>query len=222
LIDREGHQPPGSVSDSGPDNLMIFVRRSHELLGMGYATLTPSVFSDTAEPVITYRLVQAVDNILRDNTELWMIPFSIQSDPLIYNNPNRPEDWPNRLDIRIEFSKEGGRSYLWFEAKRLEPRNHNVWVYLGSEGLLRFVEGRCAKDEAIGGMLGYVQKGVPEDWAKKIGEAMSNDPTKVRLRKDRGWRAESQTDGIPFGYCSDHDRPSGKPIRIYHSLLIFN
>jgi hypothetical protein len=96
-------------------------------------------------------------------------------------------------------------------------------VYLGDEGIQRFLDGRYARNDPIAGMLGYVQAGNPGDWALKIGQAIGRDAARLGLRSSSPWRAEQLADGLPFTYCSGHDRPAiGHPIEIFHTLLLFN
>jgi hypothetical protein len=221
LKDRIAYQPPG-ISAAGKAYDDAFVRRAHELLGMGYAMLTPGAFASSDEEDITGGLVDAVDAVLDNaNAPAWFDWFSVHEDPRVHD-PARKGKKCRRLDIRIDSSETRPRPRFCFEAKRLGP-NHGVSVYLGSEGLQRFLDGRYARSEMAAGMLGYVQAENPADWASKIEEAMTNDTAAVNLLESSPWRSESLVTELEFTYRSGHDRPNvGAPIEVYHTLLLFN
>ncbi len=218
---RSHYQPPGASAD-GKAYADIFVRRVHTLLALGYAALKPADFAGAEEEHITGELVEAIQEVLDDSdTPAWADSFSIHEEPR-ERHPIRKGKARKRLDIRLDSSEVRPRARLRFEAKRLGP-SHGVSVYLGDEGIQRFLDGRYARNDAIAGMLGYVQAGSPGEWAVKIEQALGKDPKELSLRDSSPWRAERLTDHLPFTYCSGHDRPTiGCPIEIFHTLLLFN
>ena len=181
-----------------------------------------SEFSHAQEEDITGELVRAVDSVLNNtNAPPWTDSFSIHEEPRIHA-PNRKGKRRRRLDIRIDSSEIRPRSRLRFEAKRLGP-NHGASKYLGTDGLQCFLEGKYARDDNTGGMLGYVQEGTCKEWAQKIGASIAKEKKKHYLTKTGSWRSVRITDKVPFTYRSDHNRPKvGRPIEIYHTLLCFN
>jgi hypothetical protein len=221
LKGRSHHQPPG-VSANGKPYADVFVRRVHTLLALGYATLTPTDFVRAEEEHITGELVDAIQGVLDNSTTpAWADRYSVHEEPREYD-PARKGKKRKKLDIRLDSSEFRPRARLRFEAKRLGP-NHGTSIYLGGEGIRRFLDGRYARNDPIAGMLGYVQAEDPGDWALKIGQAMGQDATKLGLRSSSPWRAERLTDGLQFTYCSGHDRPTiGHPIEIFHTFLLFN
>ena len=200
----------------------VFIRRVHQLLGMGYVTMPSSDFSDAQEEDITGELVRAIDSAIGNaNAPTWTDLFSIHEEPRIHA-PNRKGKRRRRLDIRIDSSEIRPRSRLSFEAKRLGP-NHGVSKYLGTDGLQCFLEGRYARDDSTGGMLGYVQEGTCKEWAQKIDTSITKESKKLYVTKTGSWRSIRITGKVPFTYRSDHNRPKvGRPIEIYHTLLCFN
>jgi hypothetical protein len=213
---------PSGESGLGKRYEKVFIRRVHELLVMGYDTLTPNEFSDAQEEDITGELVRAIDSVL-DNpkTPPWTDSFSIHEEPRIHA-PDRKGKRRRRLDIRIDSSEIRPRSRLRFEAKRLGP-NHGVSKYLGTDGLQCFIDGRYARDDSRGGMLGYVQEGTCKAWAQKIGTSFGKKTKQLCLTKTGSWRSASITDKVPCTYRSEHSRPNlGHPIEIIHTLLSFN
>jgi hypothetical protein len=186
---------------------------------------TRITFDDTLakaqEEDITGELVRAIDSVIDNPEASWMKFLSIHEEPRIHA-PNRKGKRRRRLDIRIDSSEIRPRSRLSFEAKRLGP-NHGVSKYLGTDGLQCFTDGRYARDDSTGGMLGYVQEGTCNEWAQKIDTAITKGSKKLHLTKTGSWRRVGITDEVPFTYRSDHNRPQvGSPIEIYHTLLGFN
>ena len=109
-----------------------------------------------------------------------------------------------------------------FEAKRLGP-NHSVGVYLGVDGIQCILDGRYARKDNIAGMIGYVQKDTPDDWAKKIEKAMGKKTAKLRVTGSGQWAPQQITPELAWTYRSIHDRPGvGPTIEILHTLLLFN
>jgi hypothetical protein len=198
------------------------VRRAHKLLGRGYTTLKPRDFARAEEEDITGELVDAVDAVLDEaNPPRWFRFFSVHGEPRVRDQARKGKKC-RRLDIRMDSSQTSPRARFCFEAKRLGP-NHGTSIYLGNEGLQRYLDGRYARTQMSAGMLGYVQAGNPADWATKIGQAMTNDANKVGLLESSPWRSEPLATELPFTYRSGHQRPSvGAPIEIFHTLLLFN
>lgn len=210
------------MSANGKAYADVFVRRVHTLLALGYAMLTPTDFVRAEEEHITGELVDAIQGVLDDSaTPAWADRYSVHEEPRERHQTQKGKG-RKRLDIRLDSSEVRPRARLRFEAKRLGP-NHGASVYLGGEGIQRFLDGRYARNDPVAGMLGYVQAGNPGDWALKIEQGISRDATKLGLRRSSPWRAERLTDGLQFTYCSGHDRLTvGHPIEIFHTLLLFN
>ena len=221
MRDRSSYQLPGA-SANGTAYAETFVRRAHKLVGRGYASLKPADFAQAEEEEITGELVQAVETVLDDvRAPPWMRWFSIHEDPRIHN-PVRKGKRRRRLDIRIDSSQSRPRARLQFEAKRLGS-NHGISIYLGSEGIQRFLDGRYAREDPFAGMIGYVQQGRPEQWAKRIEQRMKNQAAKLYLSPSGCWRKVKLLAAPSATYRSAHDRPTvGKPIEIFHTLLLFN
>jgi len=200
----------------------VFVKRVHQLLGRGYAAMTPSDFASAEEEHITGELVKAIDAFLDDaNAPRWTRSFSIHEDPPIHDK-KRTGKRRLKLDIRIDSSQTSPRSRMRFEAKRLGP-NHGVGVYLGVEGIQRIIDGRYARNDSVAGMLGYVQKDTPDDWAKKIEKAMGEETAALGVTASGQWAPRQITRELAWTYRSIHDRPGvGPTIEILHTLLLFN
>jgi hypothetical protein len=221
LRGRPYYQPSGK-SENGRPYAEVFVKRVHKIVGQGYAMLTPGKFASAQEEEITGELVRAVETILdKASAPLWTRWFSIHEEPREHYGARKGKR-RLRLDIRIDNSQNIPRARLRFEAKRMGPR-HGPSLYLGRDGIQCFLDGRYARNDEIAGMLGYVQEGSPDDWASKIEKAMTKKSRKLHLRPLGGWRKEQLAVELPNSYRSSHGRPKvGKPIDIFHTLLIFN
>ena len=215
------YQPAGA-STSGKAYQRVFVRRVHALLGLGHAKLTPSNFSCALEQDITGELVHAIDSVLEaPQAPTWAPWFSVHEEPPVYEQCRQGRD-RRQLDIRIDSSQASPRPRFRFEAKRLGPRN-GVSAYLGTEGIQRFLDGRYARCDRAAGMLGYVQAGRPDDWAVKIGKAITRNGKKLGLLSGSPWRRKEVAAELSHTYRSGHERPKvGVPVEIYHTMLLFN
>jgi hypothetical protein len=183
--------------------------------------LTPADFAHAEEEHITGELVDAIEDVLDSRPPTWANQYSVHEEPREHHQTCKGKG-RKRLDIRLDSSEVTPRARLRFEAKRLGP-SHGTSIYLGAEGIQRFLDGRYARNDPIAGMLGYVQAGDPADWALRIEQAIAKDAAKLALRSSSCWRAERLAKGLQSTYCSGHDRPTvGSPIEIFHTLLLFN
>jgi len=210
------------ASANQADYSQSFIRQVHELLLMGYGRLAPADHTHEEEPAISGRLVEAINAILDSPT--CPRPFhllSVHDDPPV-SGDGRKGKRRRRVDIRIESLRPRPRARFSFEAKRLGP-DHPVCLYVGEEGLGCFVNGIYAREAPVAGMLGYVQSGTPPEWAKRIENAMARRQPNVRVVQGQEWVPVTVAPGLDDTYVTGHDRPSvGRPIHIYHTLLVFN
>ena len=212
---------PGDTSDNSAELREVFVRRVHRLIQLGYERLTPAAYAKTQEPAITGELVDAIDGVLSDCAEDWMIAFSVHDDPPV-NDGRRKGKQRKRVDLRIDSGSFRPRARFRFEAKRL-GKGHPVTVYLGSEGLGCFLRGDYAREEDHAGMLGYVQSGELDRWGEKIAAALNQAATKydVDLSLPFGPIALSSTHSLR-SYQSKHKRSTvRRRILIDHILMWF-
>ena len=184
--------------------------------------MTPSDFTSAEEEHITGELVKAIDAFLDDaNAPRWTRSFSIHEDPRVHDK-KRTGKRRLKMDIRIDSSQSHPRPHMEFEAKRLGP-NHGPGVYLGVDGIQCFLDGRYARNDSVAGMLGYVQKGSPDDWAKKIEKGMGKKAAELGVAGTGHWFPQQIVSELAWTYRSIHDRPGvGPRIEIFHTLLLFN
>ncbi len=126
------------------------------------------------------------------------------------------------LDLHLECSERCPRTRFAFEAKRLN-RTGAAAVYLGDDGLGRFVAGHYGRGDFAAGMLGFVQTGEPDKWAAVIEAKLRFESRKYSVSHGSRWERVSIVKGPEHTYRSNHNRAAlGVPITIYHTLLLFH
>jgi len=214
-------QPSGSSRNASALR-RVFVRRVHQLLQLGYERLRPAAQANEQEPAITGFLAKAIDDVLSDRAETWMVAFSVHDDPAV-NDGRRKGKRRKRVDLRIDSGRFQPRARYQFEAKRLS-RRHSVKVYLGTEGLGCFLCGAYAREEDEAGMLGYVQSGDLEEWGEKIRVELDETPSTYAVDLTSPFSSHEilSSDSLKT-YRSQHDRRTlGRSIVIMHTLLKFH
>jgi hypothetical protein len=192
------------------------------MLARGYARLKPCHFVNSEEEHITGELVRAMEEWLDEpQTPPWANHLSVHEEARVHC-PGLKGKKRKRLDIRIDSSSAKPRPRFCFEAKRLGP-GHGVSIYLGSEGLGRYLDGSYARECPAAGMLGYVQERAPSEWASEIGQAMKDPNNPCKVVASSPWRKKEVVKQLDCTYCSGHRRQGAKgQIEIYHTLLLFN
>jgi len=219
LIARKVGQQKGQ-SDNADDFRRIFIIRVHQLLDLGYRKLTPTDWSNHKEPAITGELVRSMEEITEDPHLKAFRHFEVHDDPHV-NAPGRLGENRYRLDIKVVSSQRLPKSRFPFEAKRLGKR-HPVTKYVGPEGLGCFLRGDYGATEDDAGMLGYVQLDTAENWAGKIQAKFEEPHNNFAVCDNYTWREYPMRSGPTYTYRTRHDRVSlGRPIDIYHTLLMF-
>ncbi len=199
------------------DYLSSFVIHVHQLLKLGYDTLTPAESIAEREETITGRLTAAMKSVLRSRTAPdWTGDLTVH-DEVHIEDGIRLGKRRLRIDIEFEQFRRGPRPIFQFEAKRLRNAA-SLSAYLGSGGLGCFADGRYAKDQDMAGMLGYIQAGTVEQRAAQLASKLDKHPSTLTTGR---WRPRPLVPLLPT-YETRHQRraPLG-PITILHSLLIF-
>lgn len=219
MIARKVGQHRGQ-SDNTNDFRRIFIIRVHQLLELGYRKLIPTDWSKHKEPAITGELVKSMDEITEDPSLKAFRHFDVHDDPHV-NTPGRLGASRYRLDIKVVSTQRSPKSRFSFEAKRL-GKGHPVGIYVGPEGLGCFLRGDYAAAEDDAGMLGYVQRGTAEDWARKIQAKIEEPHNLFALCDHSTWREYPMNSGPTYTYHTRHNRVVfSRPIDIYHTLLVF-
>jgi hypothetical protein len=71
-------------------------------------------------------------------------------------------------------------------------------------------------------MLGYVQSDNCEAWAQKIGKKLRDNKNRHQMVDGTDWERNRLTPELSHVFRTQHNRPSlGRPVNIYHTLLLF-
>jgi len=199
---------------------LAFVVNCHELIGLGYERLNVAVMQTWEETEITGDLVDAMDECLHsDSCPAELEHFETKDDAPQSVHGKKGKRRP-RVDITIVRTGRGARRRIHFEAKRLY-RGDSASQYVGPDGLGMFLNSSYGKDDSIGGMLGYVQKGTLAEWATKIRDELHGSPEKYGLKLPPGLVDASDTTKRVSTYRSSHERSTVGNIQIFHNLLLF-
>ena len=198
-----------------------FVRRCHQLLASGYRELQPAALQHQEEPAITGELVRAMKSVQqRRDAPRWTIYLHIADDPPV-NSPGRLGKRRRRVDIEFERPQRGRRPRFQCEAKRLHQTD-SIANYLGADGLGRFLVGDYSRDDDAAGMLGYVQTRGSMEWSSELRAALDEGRVEYEIVSSEPF-VQVNLDAMPIAtWRSEHRRTAiGRPIVIYHSLLLF-
>lgn len=219
MIDPKVRQR-GRRSGNASDFRRVFVAKVHQLLELGYRKLTPTDWSTAEETAITGEIVRTMDEVIENPPQPWFRHFSVHDDPPV-NALGRLGRNRRRLDIKIVSSQYLPRSKFSFEAKRLGKHNP-VSGYVGWDGLQCFLRGDYATAEDDAGMLGYVQSDTAESWARKIQAKFEESCNDFAPYGNSTWREYPMRSGPTYTFHTRHNRVAlGRPIDIYHTLLVF-
>lgn len=213
-------QSPQEESSNRPIYRSSFVARSHQLLKMGYDAVDSSSFCDAEEEDITGELVRAMEECIeRRDAPRWTRNFDAKEEKRLHD-PRRRGKRRFRIDIQIVKCQQGKRPRFNFEAKRLIDASSHA-KYLGADGLCCFLDGRYVPEERTVGMIGYVQRGTPNDHALELERKLSEDEPGFRTATDGKWAPVSIVKGL-LTYRTEHEREGTlPPVAILHSLLAF-
>lgn len=210
------------TTNDRPVYKLSFIRRCHQLLASGYAELSVAALHAEQEPAITGELVRAMKSVQgRPDAPRWMVYLYIADDPPV-NAPGRLGKSRRRVDIEFERPERGLRPRFQCEAKRLH-RGDSLEKYLGEDGLGRFLAGDYSRDQDVAGMLGYVQTRSIEAWGNDLRAALEKDSAHHEISSSEPL-VSAILDAQPITtWLSEHRRLSvGRPLAIYHSLLLFH
>jgi len=214
----------GTTSDTESGNKPIyrtsFVRRSHEVLKMGYDRLDPRKYAGHDEEDITGELVRSMQDALQERSApKWTKNFWAMEETRVHD-PTRLGKRRRRIDIEILKSQQGPRPRFRFEAKRLHDTASRR-DYLGDDGLGCFLDGRYARGDDIAGMLGYVQADSIKFHAKELEKAMARHLEAYAVEADGQWKVCKIVSSLT-SFETKHHRTGALPtITLLHTLLSF-
>lgn len=193
-----------------------FVRHVFFLLGAGYQRLVArrASLAQAEEPAITGELHRSIEEYLySEDAPSWVELYTCFDDPPEHSQPgdSPPKLGKNRPRIDIKFQRNGlrPRPEFRFEAKRLH-RKDSIAAYIGSDGLGAFLTGYYPAAEGVG-MLGYVQSGQNDEWAKELQKKLSSC----------AWQPVALIPNLPHSYKTQHSLEGQARLAIHHLLLSF-
>lgn len=219
----------GSPPPNANAFLVSFTREAHELLLLGFARLAPALgpkrLAHMHEPEITGELVEAIRSVADEahGATKWAWRYTAHDDPPVTTRTGaaakrRGKRRP-RIDIVLEQCVQGRpHPRFGWEAKRLRD-GESVGDYLGSEGLGALVSGYYGSSHVGLGMLGYVQREVPEAWRRLIQSRLAANPRRHRLANAASpWTPLARSGALRTTLVSEHVRRGGR-LRVYHTFL---
>jgi hypothetical protein len=219
---RSGVRKQAGTSGNRSLYVRAFLRDVHRLIARGYDETFPSQQQKTLEEDITKRIVQEITRLIEaKDAPRWMKRY-VATDNLPLSLPKKPAKQRPRIDIEILCTRGSPRPRFHFEAKRLGEGNP-VGKYLGEEGLGCFLAGQYARDSDEAGMLGYVQNDTCASWATKIRQAIARASAKHAVVAGTDWEEVKISPECQDSYRTQHNRWTlGKPVTVYHTLLLFH
>lgn len=179
-------RPPNTKEYAGS-----FVRRVHELIQLGFASLNAPSLATKHEEAITGHLVAAIRSIIdrASGKVSWASRFAVHEDPPVNTNAgatakegrSRP-----RIDIEIEQACQGPHPRFRVEAKRLHDSG-SIAGYLGEGGLGALTSGYYGSMYREFGMLGYIQTSTRADWVEKVARALEEERSTHGVESVPAW-----------------------------------
>ena len=208
-------------SGSKPIYRTSFVRRSHEILKMGYDLLDPRSYAAHVEEEITGELVRSMQEALQNRSALkWAKNFWAVEETRVHD-PTRLGKRRRRIDIEILRSQQGPRPRFRFEAKRLHDTASRD-DYLGHDGLGCFLDGRYAREDDVAGMLGYIQAGSIDSHAQALQKVLARNLRRYYVETDGQWKSREIVKDLT-SFETSHRREGSLPaITLLHTLLHFH
>jgi hypothetical protein len=207
-----------------------FIERVHQLLQAGYASLSKQEiehYHRCNEPDITGGLALRIQQLVDGGqvpgiTRAWCVvdnwPEAATHLPL----KKQPRAKTRKLpDLKFRFGGQRQVLYFRFEAKKLAGTGDYADLISHQDGLGRFLRRVYGRQDAAGGLLGYVQTESPEIHAERVRTALTNDPRKYRAKQNGLWSTAPWKNGPQCSFRALHSREGASVIVIYYSFLHF-
>lgn len=214
-------------SENRADYQAAFLQRVHRLLQLAYESLNASRYQAAEEDDITGDLCKHMKHLTEiAPTERWMGRFSVHdqdpSNDVASAKTGQPRKGKRRpkIDIRLVCKHRFPNRGYWIEAKRLY-RSDSVSEYVNDEGVGAFVCGDYAKDDELGGMIGYIQADTLHGWLPKLEAKLGAHMSIQRAASGKAWESTSFKNGPLVCFKSLHKRDSGQGITLIHIMFQF-
>jgi len=196
-----------------------FREHVHELLAWGYGDAKKRIRYHHEEEEITGFITEAIQNRLATaGCPRWCKYYALKE-----NNPVPGKGLTGKRrkvpDFIFELTIPPRPEYI-LEAKRLRTDSNFRESYYFQKGLARFLREEYAVRYLEAGMIGYVQCDTSNAWIERLKEYLKHDTEHDGKFKVKTLLHEVQVfPAIPQEWISEHTRPTGYDIAIYHILL---
>jgi hypothetical protein len=196
-----------------------FRQHVHELLAWGYEDAKSRITQNHEEEEITGFITEAIQNrLVTLDCPRWCEHYALKE-----NNPVPGKGLTGKRrkvpDFIFELTVPPRPEYI-FEAKRLRIESSFREGYYFHKGLARFLREEYASRYLEAGMLGYLQCDTPNEWIERLKSYLQHDAEhdgKLHLKLPphdvKVFPAFIQE------WVSQHTRPTGNDIAIYHILF---
>lgn len=217
---------PTTLSSEWNDYVLELRQDAHQLLAWGYSDARVRLTTAKDEYEMTGLLAEAMEErIDSPKTPERFMYYAVHNEaptsPAGELGKKRP-----KLDIRIERCGVRPKAHFTFEAKRLrdDPKcgsSETMRKYLGTEGVLRFITGRYARESIEAAMLGCIQAHDANFWFEQLGSAFDSDTENggplYAVTEDL--RRITVIPDLADESVSGHSRTRSTPIRIFHLFI---
>jgi len=196
-----------------------FRQHVHELLAWGYEDAKRRILQHHEEEEITGFITEAIQNrLVTSDCPRWCERYALKE-----NNPVPGKGLTGKRrkvpDFIFELTVPPRPEYI-FEAKRLRTESSFREGYYFQKGLARFLREEYASRYLEAGMIGYMQCDTSNEWIERLKRYLQHDAehdgklnVKLSLYDVQVFPAIFQE------WVSEHTRPTGNDIAIYHILL---
>jgi hypothetical protein len=192
-----------------------FRQHVHELLAWGYEDAKSNITPNHEEEEITGLITEAIQNrLVTSDCPRWCERYALKE-----NNPVPGKGLTGKRrkvpDFLFELTVPPRPEYI-LEAKRLRIESSFREGYYFHKGLARFLREEYASRYLEAGMIGYMQCDTSDEWIERLKRYLRHDG-KLNMKL------------VPYDvqvfpaflqeWVSEHTRPTGNDIAIYHILL---
>jgi hypothetical protein len=207
-----------------------FINKVHGLIQAGYTSLSEEElrhFNLCDEPTITGGLAVRIQELIDAGklpgiSRAWCVvdnwPESAPHLPLVKQPQAKRRKLP---DLKFRFGGQRKALYFRFEAKKLSSSGDYNDLISHEDGLGRFLRRVYGRNDAAGGLLGYVQTETVQIHSERVKTALSNDRKKYQVSSKGDWEIATWKDGPQCCFRVIHTREGGSTIVIFYSFLTF-
>jgi hypothetical protein len=196
-----------------------FREQIHELLAWGYEDAKGWIRHNHEEEEITGFITEAIQNRLATaGCPVWCEHYAVKE-----NNPVSGKGLTGKRrkvpDFIFELTSPPRPEYI-LEAKRLRAESQFREGYYFHKGLARFLREEYASRYLEAGMIGYIQCDTSDEWGERLKDYLKHDAEHDDKLKLKSPPYDIQVfPTISQEWVSEHTRPTGNDIAIYHILL---